>query len=52
VRQERGRFLDGWYRRLRDAYVDTMADQGGPQPPRAHGLLVECTDLEHLEFDL
>ncbi|MCH0573082.1 helix-turn-helix domain-containing protein [Streptomyces sp. MUM 136J] len=28
VRQEKGRFLDGWYKRLRDAYVDTMADLG------------------------
>ncbi|MBN0042548.1 helix-turn-helix domain-containing protein [Streptomyces actuosus] len=28
VREDRGRFLDGWYKRLRDAYVDTMADLG------------------------
>jgi transcriptional regulator with XRE-family HTH domain len=28
VRPESGRFLDGWYRRLRDAYVATMADLG------------------------
>ncbi len=28
VRRESGRFLDGWYRRLRDAYVATMADLG------------------------
>ncbi|WDV56534.1 helix-turn-helix transcriptional regulator [Streptomyces coeruleorubidus] len=28
VRQDKGRFLDGWYKRLRDAYVDTMADLG------------------------
>ncbi|MFE0043677.1 telomere-associated protein Tap [Streptomyces albireticuli] len=28
VRPEAGRFLDGWYKRLRDAYVDTMADLG------------------------
>ncbi|MEU0009316.1 helix-turn-helix transcriptional regulator [Streptomyces sp. NPDC006314] len=28
VRQERGRFLDGWYKRLRDAYVETMNDLG------------------------
>ncbi|MFD5429470.1 telomere-associated protein Tap [Streptomyces sp. NPDC127084] len=28
VRQDSGRFLDGWYKRLRDAYVDTMADLG------------------------
>ncbi|MFE9773481.1 telomere-associated protein Tap [Streptomyces sp. NPDC005931] len=28
VRNESGRFLDGWYKRLRDAYVTTMADLG------------------------
>ncbi|MFJ9634434.1 telomere-associated protein Tap [Streptomyces sp. NPDC101175] len=28
VRQENGRYLDGWYTRLRDAYLATMADLG------------------------
>ncbi|GGW58390.1 hypothetical protein GCM10010503_39310 [Streptomyces lucensis JCM 4490] len=28
VRRESGRFLDGWYKRLRDAYVATMSDLG------------------------
>lgn len=28
VRRENGRYLDRWYRRLRDAYVETMADLG------------------------
>ncbi|MER6279655.1 helix-turn-helix domain-containing protein [Streptomyces sp900105245] len=28
VRSESGRFLDGWYKRLRDAYVTTMAELG------------------------
>ncbi|MEU1012296.1 helix-turn-helix transcriptional regulator [Streptomyces sp. NPDC005890] len=28
VRPEAGRFLDGWYKRLRDAYVATMANLG------------------------
>ncbi|MFI2437379.1 telomere-associated protein Tap [Streptomyces sp. NPDC018693] len=28
LRRESGRFLDGWYKRLRNAYVDTMADLG------------------------
>ncbi|MFH8259126.1 telomere-associated protein Tap [Streptomyces roseolus] len=28
VRPEAGRYLDEWYRRLRNAYVDTMADLG------------------------
>ncbi|MFK4119952.1 telomere-associated protein Tap [Streptomyces longwoodensis] len=31
VRPESGRFLDGWYKRLRDAYVATMADLGVPE---------------------
>ncbi|GAA3399228.1 telomere-associated protein Tap [Streptomyces roseoviridis] len=28
VRPEAGRYLDGWYKRLRDAYIATMADLG------------------------
>ncbi|MGW1930366.1 telomere-associated protein Tap [Streptomyces sp. NPDC001919] len=28
VRYETGRYLDGWYQRLRDAYLATMADLG------------------------
>ena len=28
VRRENGRYLDGWYTRLRDAYLATMADLG------------------------
>ncbi|MFI1815193.1 telomere-associated protein Tap [Streptomyces sp. NPDC020422] len=28
IRTESGRYLDGWYKRLRDAYVSTMADLG------------------------
>ncbi|MFD5343967.1 telomere-associated protein Tap, partial [Streptomyces anulatus] len=28
VRYENGRYLDGWYQRLRDAYLATMADLG------------------------
>ncbi|MER0443173.1 helix-turn-helix transcriptional regulator [Streptomyces sp. Edi4] len=28
VRYENGRYLDGWYTRLRDAYLTTMADLG------------------------
>ncbi|MCX2970082.1 MULTISPECIES: telomere-associated protein Tap [Streptomyces] len=28
VRHESGRYLDGWYHRLRDAYLATMADLG------------------------
>ncbi|GEC02392.1 transcriptional regulator [Streptomyces spinoverrucosus] len=28
VRREKGKYLDAWYKRLRNAYVDTMADLG------------------------
>ncbi|MFJ3714485.1 telomere-associated protein Tap [Streptomyces sp. NPDC090057] len=28
VRRDKGRYLDAWYKRLRDAYVATMADLG------------------------
>ncbi|TXS23022.1 helix-turn-helix domain-containing protein [Streptomyces sp. adm13(2018)] len=28
VRQDHGRYLDGWYQRLRDAYLATMAELG------------------------
>ncbi|QOV33102.1 helix-turn-helix transcriptional regulator [Streptomyces ferrugineus] len=28
VRRDSARFLDGWYKRLRNAYIDTMADLG------------------------
>lgn len=28
VRTQSGRYLDAWYKRLRDAYVETMADMG------------------------
>ncbi|MFJ8794527.1 telomere-associated protein Tap [Streptomyces sp. NPDC102462] len=30
VRYDNGRYLDGWYNRLRDAYLATMADLGVP----------------------
>ncbi|MET9662758.1 hypothetical protein [Streptomyces sp. NPDC006510] len=38
VRTQTGRYLDSWYKRLRDAYVDTMADMG------------VTTDLSESEF--
>ncbi|MET9810862.1 telomere-associated protein Tap [Streptomyces halstedii] len=38
VRTQTGRYLDSWYKRLRDAYVDTMADMG------------VTTDLQGQEF--
>ncbi|CAL9280128.1 MULTISPECIES: telomere-associated protein Tap [Streptomyces] len=39
VREEKGRFLDGWYKRLRDAYVETMSDLGvGEKLPPAQFL--------------
>ncbi|MFI8504552.1 telomere-associated protein Tap [Streptomyces sp. NPDC085524] len=38
VRTQTSRYLDAWYKRLRDAYVDTMADMG------------VTTDLEGSDF--
>ncbi|GGX18510.1 telomere-associated protein Tap [Streptomyces lomondensis] len=39
VREEKGRFLDGWYKRLRDAYIETMGDLGvGEKLPPAEFL--------------
>ncbi|WP_411152621.1 telomere-associated protein Tap [Streptomyces sp. A30] len=38
VRTQTGRYLDAWYKRLRDAYVETMADMG------------VTTDLQGQEF--
>ncbi|WP_376366893.1 hypothetical protein [Streptomyces sp. NPDC056160] len=40
VRTETGRYLDPWYKRLRDAYVETMADMG---------VTTELTGQEFLE---
>ncbi|MFE6225311.1 telomere-associated protein Tap [Streptomyces sp. NPDC057854] len=31
LRPDAGRYLDGWYQRLRDAYIATMADLGVPE---------------------
>ncbi|MGW8988308.1 telomere-associated protein Tap [Streptomyces zhihengii] len=39
VRPEYGRFLDGWYKRLRDAYVATMADLGVGEKLSPHQFL-------------
>ncbi|MGC0344369.1 telomere-associated protein Tap [Streptomyces sp. SLBN-8D4] len=39
VRRESGRFLDGWYKRLRNAYVDTMADLGVAEKLSPHQFL-------------
>ncbi|WP_282698266.1 helix-turn-helix transcriptional regulator [Streptomyces sp. CC208A] len=39
VRPEAGRFLDGWYKRLRDAYVATMADLGVTENLTPHEFL-------------
>ncbi|MBT2674784.1 helix-turn-helix transcriptional regulator [Streptomyces sp. ISL-14] len=39
VRPEGGRFLDGWYKRLRDAYVATMADLGVAEKLPPHQFL-------------
>ncbi|MFI9248307.1 telomere-associated protein Tap [Streptomyces sp. NPDC053086] len=39
VRRESGRFLDGWYKRLRDAYVTTMKELGVGEKLRPAELL-------------
>ncbi|MDX5570547.1 helix-turn-helix transcriptional regulator [Streptomyces sp. ID05-04B] len=39
VRRESGRFLDGWYKRLRDAYAATMADLGVAEKLSPHQFL-------------
>ncbi|MFI6555958.1 telomere-associated protein Tap [Streptomyces griseus] len=39
VRPRSGRFLDGWYKRLRDAYVATMADLGVAEKLSPSGFL-------------
>ncbi|MGW0298111.1 telomere-associated protein Tap [Streptomyces anthocyanicus] len=39
LRRESGRFLDGWYKRLRDAYVATMADLGVAEKLSPHQFL-------------
>ncbi|OMI91355.1 transcriptional regulator [Streptomyces sp. M1013] len=39
LRRESGRFLDGWYKRLRDAYVATMADLGVAEKLPPHQFL-------------
>ncbi|WP_432110586.1 telomere-associated protein Tap [Streptomyces sp. AA1529] len=39
LRHESGRFLDGWYKRLRDAYVATMADLGVAEKLSPHQFL-------------
>ena len=41
VRWDNGRYLDGWYNRLRDAYIATMADLGVDRRPDA-GRLPHC----------
>ncbi|MCX4451385.1 helix-turn-helix transcriptional regulator [Streptomyces sp. NBC_01789] len=39
VRPVNGRYLDGWYKRLRDAYVATMADLGVVEGMAPHAFL-------------
>ncbi|MEU9608507.1 helix-turn-helix domain-containing protein [Streptomyces sp. NPDC048057] len=39
IRPESGRYLDGWYKRLRDAYVSTMTDLGVTENLTPPGLL-------------
>jgi hypothetical protein len=39
VRTQTGRYLDSWYKRLRDAYVETMADMGVTTDLQGQGFL-------------
>ncbi|GAA4330535.1 helix-turn-helix transcriptional regulator [Streptomyces venetus] len=44
VREEKGRYLDGWYKRLRDAYVSTMDDLGVAEKLPPHDYLKAMED--------
>ncbi|MET9116651.1 helix-turn-helix domain-containing protein [Streptomyces longwoodensis] len=46
VRRESGRFLDGWYKRLRDAYVATMQDLGVAEKLPPHEFLTAMDDYK------
>ncbi|TCR15914.1 helix-turn-helix transcriptional regulator [Streptomyces sp. BK205] len=52
VRRESGRFLDGWYKRLRDAYVDTMADLGVAEKLSPHQFLEAMDSYKSRDAEL
>ncbi|MFD4756352.1 telomere-associated protein Tap [Streptomyces sp. NPDC058426] len=46
VRYDNGRYLDGWYGRLRDAYLATMADLGVPADLSPEDFLAAMDDYK------
>jgi hypothetical protein len=52
VRYENARFLDGWYNRLRDAYVATMADLGVTADLSPEDFLAAMTDHKQVDPQL
>ncbi|WP_328436221.1 helix-turn-helix domain-containing protein [Streptomyces sp. NBC_00444] len=52
VRPEGGRFLDGWYKRLRNAYVDTMADLGVAEKLAPHQFLEAMDGYKQRDAEL
>jgi DNA-binding transcriptional regulator YiaG len=52
VREEKGRFLDGWYKRLRNAYVDTMAGLGVDEKLRTREFLEAMDDCKQRDPEM
>jgi DNA-binding transcriptional regulator YiaG len=52
VRPENGRFLDGWYKQLRNAYVDTMADLGVGEKLAPHQFLEAMDGYKQRDAEL
>jgi transcriptional regulator with XRE-family HTH domain len=52
VRYENGRYLDGWYNRLRDAYLATMADLGVHADMAPAGFLAAMDDYKERDPEL
>ncbi|MFF3467604.1 telomere-associated protein Tap [Streptomyces sp. NPDC002619] len=52
VRPEGGRFLDGWYKRLRNAYVETMADLGVGEKLLPHQFLEAMDGYKQRDAEL
>ncbi|MFE3494743.1 telomere-associated protein Tap [Streptomyces sp. NPDC059175] len=52
VRRENGRYLDGWYNRLRDAYLATMADLGVDADLSPEGFLTAMDDYKGRDPEL
>ncbi|MFJ4710132.1 telomere-associated protein Tap [Streptomyces anulatus] len=52
VRYDNGRYLDGWYQRLRDAYLATMADLGVTPDLSPEDFLTAMDDYRDRDPDL